>query len=62
MHRLRMKYSPRRGDGAEKILQNQEDYRYHIDEMWGKSYGCYSELEKKLDHIFFVYDGMEIIV
>lgn len=23
----------------------------HIDEIWGKSYGYYSELEKKLDHI-----------
>ena len=34
----------------------------HIDEIWGKSYGYYSELEKKLDHVFFAYDGMEIIV
>lgn len=34
----------------------------HIDEMWGKSYGYYSELEKKLDNIYFAYDGMEIIV
>ncbi|HBF4427618.1 TPA: MBL fold metallo-hydrolase [Clostridioides difficile] len=34
----------------------------HIDEIWGKSYGYYSELEKKLDNIYFAYDGMEIIV
>ena len=34
----------------------------HIDEMWGKSYGYYSELEKELDNISFAYDGMEIIV
>lgn len=34
----------------------------HIDEIWGKSYGYYRELEKKLDHISFAYDGMEIIV
>ena len=34
----------------------------HIDEIWGKSYGYYNELEKKLDNIFFAYDGMEIIV
>lgn len=34
----------------------------HIDEMWGKSYGYYKELEKKLDNISFAYDGMEIIV
>lgn len=34
----------------------------HIDELWGKSYGYYQELEKKLDNIFFAYDGMEIVV
>lgn len=34
----------------------------YIDEMWGKLYGYYSELEKKFDNIYFVYDGMEIIV
>ncbi len=34
----------------------------HIDEIWGKSYGYYNELEKELDHILFAYDGMEIIV
>lgn len=34
----------------------------HIDEIWGKSYGYYSSLEKKLDNIFFAYDGMEIVV
>jgi len=34
----------------------------HIDEIWGKSYGYYSELEKELDNIVFAYDGMEIIV
>ena len=34
----------------------------HIDEIWGKSYGFYNELEKKLDNILFAYDGMEIIV
>jgi len=34
----------------------------HIDEMWGKSYGYYRELEQKLDRIYFAYDGMEIIV
>lgn len=34
----------------------------HIDEIWGKSYGYYKELEKKLDNIFFAYDGMEIEV
>lgn len=34
----------------------------HIDEIWGKSYGYYNELEKELDHIYFAYDGMEIIV
>lgn len=34
----------------------------HIDEIWGKSYGYYNELEKKLDNIYFAYDGMEIEV
>lgn len=34
----------------------------HIDEIWGKSYGYYNQLEKKLDNISFAYDGMEIIV
>jgi phosphoribosyl 1,2-cyclic phosphate phosphodiesterase len=34
----------------------------HIDEMWGKSYEYYAELEKRLDNIFFAYDGMEIVV
>jgi phosphoribosyl 1,2-cyclic phosphate phosphodiesterase len=34
----------------------------HIDEIWGKSYGYYNELEKELDNILFAYDGMEIIV
>ena len=34
----------------------------HIDEIWGKSYGYYNELEKELDNIVFAYDGMEIIV
>ncbi|MGI6664711.1 MAG: MBL fold metallo-hydrolase [Christensenellaceae bacterium] len=34
----------------------------HIDEIWGKSYGYYSEIEKELDNISFAYDGMEIIV
>ncbi len=34
----------------------------HIDEIWGKSYGYYKELEKKLDNILFAYDGMDIIV
>ena len=34
----------------------------HIDEIWGKSYGCYNELEKELDNILFAYDDMEIIV
>lgn len=34
----------------------------HIDEIWGKSYGYYNELEKTLDNILFAYDGMEIIV
>lgn len=34
----------------------------HIDEIWGKSYGYYRELEKGLDGISFAYDGMEIIV
>ncbi len=34
----------------------------HIDEIWGKSYGYYKELEKELDNILFAYDGMEIMV
>lgn len=34
----------------------------HIDEIWGKSYGYYNELEKKLEDIFFAYDGMEIVI
>ena len=34
----------------------------HIDEIWGKSYGYYNELEKEPDNIVFAYDGMEIIV
>jgi len=34
----------------------------HIDEIWGKSYSYYNELEKKLDNIYFAYDGMEIEV
>lgn len=34
----------------------------HIDEIWGKSYGYYKELEKKLDNILFAYDGMDIVV
>ena len=34
----------------------------HIDEIWGKSYGYYQELEKKLDGISFAYDGMEILI
>lgn len=32
------------------------------DEMWGKTYGYYCELEKRLDGISFAYDGMEIII
>jgi phosphoribosyl 1,2-cyclic phosphate phosphodiesterase len=34
----------------------------HIDDIWGKSYGEYCELEKELDNIYFAYDGMEIKV
>ena len=34
----------------------------HIDEIWGKSYGYYQELEKHLDGISFAYDGMEILI
>ena len=51
-----------------EIIAMKEHYRIkrvivtHIDEMWGKSYGYYEELEKKLDGISFAYDGMEIIV
>ena len=32
------------------------------DEIWGKSYGYYKELEEGLDNILFAYDGMEIMV
>lgn len=52
----------------DEVVKLKNDYRIkkiivtHIDEIWGKSYGYYSELEKKLDNIFFAYDGMEIIV
>lgn len=52
----------------EEIVALKRHYRIkkmvvtHIDEMWGKSYGYYRELEKTLDHIVFAYDGMEIVV
>ncbi len=52
----------------DKVMEIKKYYRIkkmvvtHIDEIWGKSYGYYNELEKKLDNIFFAYDGMEIIV
>lgn len=51
-----------------EIEKIKNDYRIkkiiitHIDEIWGKSYGYYNELEKKLDNIYFAYDGMEIEV
>lgn len=45
---------------AQDPLQHQKVIVTHIDEMWGKSYGYYRELEKTLDNIFFAYDGMEI--
>ena len=50
----------------DEIIALKEKYRIkkivvtHIDEIWGKSYGYYSELEKRLDNILFAYDGMEI--
>lgn len=50
----------------DEIVKIKNDYRIkkviitHIDEIWGKSYGYYNELEKKLDNIYFAYDGMEI--
>jgi len=34
----------------------------HIDDIWGKSYEEYKEIEKSLDGIEFAYDGMEIEV
>lgn len=52
----------------DEIVELKKQYRIkkiivtHVDEMWGKSYGYYSELEKNLDNIYFAYDGMEIIV
>lgn len=52
----------------EEVIELKNYYRIkkiivtHIDEIWGKSYGYYEELEKELDNIFFAYDGMEIIV
>lgn len=52
----------------DEIVEIKDHYRIkrvvitQIDEMWGKSYGFYSQLENELDHISFAYDGMEIIV
>ncbi|MDL2319211.1 MBL fold metallo-hydrolase [Eubacteriales bacterium OttesenSCG-928-A19] len=52
----------------DEIIELKNHYRIkrmivtHIDEMWGKSYGYYRELEKGLDGISFAYDGMEIVV
>ncbi|MEH2957885.1 hypothetical protein [Candidatus Merdisoma sp. JLR.KK006] len=52
----------------DEVIELKDYYRIkkiivtHIDEIWGKSYGYYKELEKELDNILFAYDGMEIIV
>lgn len=52
----------------DELIEIKDQYRIkrmivtHIDEMWGKSYGYYRELEKQLDGISFAYDGMEIII
>ena len=32
----------------------------HIEELWGKSYDDYKELEMKLNNIQFAFNGMEI--
>lgn len=32
----------------------------HLEEDWGKSYDDYKELEKKLNGIYFAYDGLRI--
>ncbi|GEM_PF-1314400 len=65
-----LKNSPFKNDifTLDEIIELKDRYRIkrivvtHIDEMWGKSYGYYRELEKSLDNICFAYDGMEIIV
>lgn len=52
----------------EEVVSLQRAYRIkrvvvtHIDEIWGKSYAYYTELEKRLDNITFAYDGMEIVL
>lgn len=52
----------------DEVMELKNHYRIgkvivtHIDEIWGKSYGYYNELEKRLDNILFAYDSMEIIV
>lgn len=52
----------------EEVMELKKYYRIkkiivtHIDEIWGKSYGYYRELEKQLDGISFAYDGMEILI
>lgn len=32
----------------------------HLEEDWGKSYDDYKELEKKLNDIYFAYDGLKV--
>lgn len=66
----KLKDSPFKDDifTLDEIIEIKRSYRIkkviitHIDEMWGKSYGYYCELEKELNNIFFAYDGMEITV
>ena len=65
-----LKYAPFKDEifTLNEIIEIKNFYRIkkvivtHIDEIWGKSYGYYKELEKKLDNILFAYDGMNIIV
>lgn len=52
----------------DEVIELKNHYRIkkiivtHIDEIWGKSYGYYNQLEKELDNILFAYDGMDITV
>ena len=65
-----LKYAPFKDEifTLNEIIEIKNFYRIkkvivtHIDEIWGKSYGYYKELEKKLDNILFAYDGMDIVV
>ena len=50
----------------DEIMELKEKYQIknviitHLEEVWGKSFDEYQELEKSFDGIQFAYDGMEI--